>query len=93
MRLSIEEVNAIKKVVARLDITAKVYLFGSRVYEDQRGGDIDLLIFSNRLSQKDASEIRYNLWHHIGEQKIDIIVAKDRSHPFTRIALKEAILL
>ncbi|MDD3841034.1 MAG: nucleotidyltransferase domain-containing protein [Clostridia bacterium] len=82
-----------KEVIGKKDADAKVYLFGSRVYDDKKGGDIDLLIFSEVLSQQDASKIRYDLWDEIGEQKIDILIVKDTSHPFTKIALKEGILL
>jgi predicted nucleotidyltransferase len=93
MRLSKEEVKAIKEVVSREDKAADIYLFGSRVHDDKKGGDIDLLIFSDVLSQKDTSKIKHTLWDIIGEQKIDIIIAKDDSHPFTKIALKEGVLL
>ncbi|MBZ4669176.1 MAG: uncharacterized protein PWP07_1761 [Epulopiscium sp.] len=93
LRLTANEVTAIKKVIHSLDSEAKIYLFGSRVDDNKRGGDIDLLIFSNKLNQEDISKIKYNLWDEIGEQKIDILIAKDTSHPFTRIVLKESILL
>ncbi len=93
MRLSAIEVHAIKNVVRKRDIKAKVYLFGSRVHDEKKGGDIDLLIFSEVLSPEDASRIRYDLWDRIGEQKIDILIVKDKSHPFTNIALKEGVLL
>lgn len=93
MRLLQEEHHIIKTTVAHFDDEALVYLFGSRVNDDQKGGDIDLLIFSDKLSQDDASKIKYVLWNHIGEQKIDILIVKDDSHPFTRIALKESVLL
>ncbi len=93
MRLSDREVKAIKEVIGEKDIKAKIYLFGSRVDDDKKGGDIDLLIFSEVLSQEDGWEIRCDLWEKIGEQKIDILIAKDKSHPFTRIALREGVLL
>lgn len=93
MRLSKEEVRAIREVVGRVDKAANIYLFGSRVYDHKKGGDIDLLIFSDILLQEDASKIKHNLWEVIGEQKIDIIIVKDDTHPFTKIALKESVLL
>ena len=93
LRLTTNEVTTIKKVVYSLDPQAKIYLFGSRVDDNKRGGDIDLLIFSNELTQEDISRIKYDLWDEIGEQKLDILIVKDTSHPFTRIALKESILL
>lgn len=93
MRLSDSEVRAIKEVVGDIDKDARVYLFGSRVYEDAKGGDIDLLILSQRLAQGDSNKIRHRLWDIMGEQRIDIVIAKDDTHPFTKIALKGGILL
>lgn len=93
MRLSPEEIAVIKETVWSFDREAKVYLFGSRVRDQERGGDIDLLIFSDRLTWDEASQIRNRLWEQVGEQQIDIILARDESHPFTRIALRESVLL
>lgn len=93
MRLMNYEVKAIKKVILSLDEKATIYLFGSRVRNDQKGGDIDLLVFSKKLRQEDAWIIRDKLYDLIGEQKIDIIIVQDTSHPFTRLALKESVKL
>lgn len=93
MRLSEYEIRVIKESVKQFDNNAKIYLFGSRVYDHKKGGDIDLLIFSDKLMQKDAIKIKNLLWDKIGEQKIDILIVKDTSHPFTRIALKESVRL
>lgn len=93
MRLSDHEVTSIKETVKNIDQDARIYLFGSRVDNKKLGGDIDLLIFSNKLKEEDRFRIKRDLWEQIGEQKIDIIIARDESDPFTRIALKEAVLL
>ena len=93
MRLTDFEVSSIRQTVHALDTNASVYLFGSRADDDKRGGDIDLLIISDRLSSADAGHVRWRLWELIGEQKIDIVIAKDDSEPFVRIALKEGVLL
>jgi predicted nucleotidyltransferase len=93
LRLTDEEVSAIKEVIMEKDQKAKIYLFGSRADNSKKGGDIDLLIISQVLTQENGPEIRYDLWDRIGEQKIDIVIAKDKSHPFTNIALREGVLL
>ncbi|HBI56707.1 MAG TPA: DNA polymerase III subunit beta [Firmicutes bacterium] len=93
MRLTQREVEAIKDVIGARDEQAQVYLFGSRAYDDLRGGDIDLLVITQKLEQNDVWKLKYALWERIGEQKIDIVVAQDDSHPFVRIALKEGVLL
>lgn len=93
VRLNAEEITAIKETVHALDSEAKVYLFGSRADLTKRGGDIDLLIMSQTLAREDAGKIRWRLWELMGEQKIDIIIAKDTTDPFVRIALKEGVML
>lgn len=93
MRLSKEEIKTIKKVIENKDEHARIYLFGSRVDDSKKGGDIDILIFSQKLNKNDARDIKYSLWEYLGEQKIDIVIAKDKKDPFVRIALKEAIKL
>ena len=93
MRLSIEEITAIKETVHALDNEARVYLFGSRTDNTKRGGDIDLLVMSQKLTRGDAGKIRWRLWELLGEQKIDIVIAADTTDPFVRIALNEGVLL
>jgi uncharacterized protein len=93
MRLSDFEASSIRETVHALDPQAKIFLFGSRACDEKRGGDIDLLIMSNSLAPGMAGRIRWRLWELIGEQKIDIVIAKDDSDPFVRIALKEGVLL
>ncbi len=88
MRLSENEISAIKETVAGLDAAAKVILFGSRADDAKRGGDIDLLILSEKLGFKEKRKIRLELFKKLGEQKIDIVIARDTSDPFVRIALK-----
>ena len=93
MRLKESEISIIKEAIISLDQSAKIYLFGSRVYDDKKGGDIDLLVISGKLTTRDKSRIRINLYDKIGEQKIDIVLARNLRNPFVRIALKEGILL
>lgn len=93
MRLTDFEVSSIRQTIHALDPDACIYLFGSRTDDSKRGGDIDLLIMSDRLTSAAAGPVRWRLWELIGEQKIDIVIAKDDSEPFVRIALKEGVLL
>jgi uncharacterized protein len=92
MRLSKTEKDIIKKTIISFDEEAKVYLFGSRVDDAKKGGDIDLLIFSAKISYEDIRKMKGILWEKIGEQKIDVVLAND-ADPFVAIALKEGILL
>lgn len=93
MRLSSHEQQAIKEIIAELDPKAKVYLFGSRTDDSSRGGDIDLLILSKIISDRDRRDIRLKLFDRIGEQKIDLVIAKDTSKPFVKIAYLQGIQL
>lgn len=93
MRLSIEQQASIKKVIQTLDNDAKIYLFGSRVDPSKRGGDIDLLVISKTITEKNRREIKLKLYDELGEQKIDLIIADNTSKPFIKIALEQGILL
>ena len=50
MRLTSTEANAIKHCIEIIDNQAEVYLFGSRTDDQKKGGDIDLLIISNKIN-------------------------------------------
>ncbi len=93
MRLTESERQLIVAVVRQFDPDAEVWLFGSRVDDQARGGDIDLLILSDKLDPGGKWRIRLALYEKLGEQKIDLIIAADDSDPFTRIALAEGVLL
>jgi len=93
MRLSKKAIQAIQESTAALDPGAEVYLFGSRVHDDQRGGDIDLLILSTQLTRHDRWTIQRRLCDLLGEQKIDIVLAHDRMSPFVRLALEAGVKL
>ena len=93
MRLSEYERNSIKETILAFDSNAEIFLFGSRVDDNKKGGDIDLLIFSKTISFSDKIKLKLRLYDLIGEQKIDLILAKDCNEPFTRIAKGEGILL
>jgi len=94
MRLEEWEVREIKeaaKLVFGEDV--KVILFGSRVYDDKRGGDIDLYVITNNPSIKKKGEFWIELQERLGEQKIDIILSEDPNRPIEKVALKEGMEL
>ncbi len=96
MRLKLKEIADIKSSAkACLGDDAKVFLFGSRVDDSKKGGDIDLLILTNEKKEfKDISRMRINLYKAMGEQKIDIVnFAITDKNPFKELALEHSIEL
>ena len=76
MRLTLNQQQIIREAsVKRFGVSAR--LFGSRVDDDKRGGDIDLYIEAS-LSPEDAfkCEIRLaaDIYLQLGDRKIDIVV-------------------
>jgi predicted nucleotidyltransferase len=93
MRLSQSERQAILGAIGSQDPQADVYLFGSRVDDGARGGDIDLLVLSRRIDLMAKLDILGDLHRRLGERKIDLCVYPDLAQPFPRIAVAEGIRL
>jgi predicted nucleotidyltransferase len=89
MRLSHNEISAIKKNVLQFDSNAKVYLFGSRVKDDEKGGDIDILVISDKIGFIEKIKIKTGIFKEIDEQKLDLIIKKDFSHVFVQMIKPE----
>ncbi len=78
MRLTKEQRTAIKQAVkTTLGDNASVWLFGSRVNDELKGGDIDLYI-EVQSKNTDLLQAELQLYteiiQKIGEQKIDIVM-------------------
>ena len=84
MRLTQKQIESIKHTAqAVLGQDARVFLFGSRVDDKGRGGDIDLLFETDHLVDNRATTIGTiyaALIRQLGERKIDILL-KDRATP------------
>lgn len=93
MRLTKKEIEAIKTIIARHDKFAKVHLFGPRADDKRKGGDIDLLVFSDNLSFDDNLKIKVELKEIIGDQKIDLIITHDKSDPFVNLIFDSSVKL
>jgi predicted nucleotidyltransferase len=91
MRLSHEERALLKHTLADISKEAKIYLFGSRVDDTKKGGDIDLLVIDSKMTQKDLRKLRIAFCERFGEQKIDIVLDNGKhDDPFIAIAKKDA---
>ena len=94
MRLYKEEIKVLKNKLHELSADAKLYLFGSRVDDEKKGGDIDLLVVSKTLTKKDLRSLRVDFFQHFGEQKLDIVLdSGDFSNPFTKNIFQKAVEL
>ncbi|KAA0682884.1 nucleotidyltransferase domain-containing protein [Roseomonas genomospecies 6] len=77
MRLTTAEVTAIKQTAAEVFGPAvTVRLFGSRLDDARRGGDIDLFLEVEPAQANFRNEclFRHRLEDRIGEQKIDVVL-------------------
>ena len=94
MRLSMEEIETIKTAVAREDLEARVFVFGSRANDAARGGDIDLLIESMVMDRESIRRVRLAFFARFGEQKLDIVVDNGKDNqPFIQMVRQEAVEL
>ncbi|MBI4680821.1 MAG: nucleotidyltransferase domain-containing protein [Nitrospirae bacterium] len=87
MRLDAYEKEALS--FALKDFKGKVYLFGSRLDNARRGGDIDVIL----IPQKKVSALKLSLeiqakFFSRCEEKIDVLVYDNK--PFSREMLKNA---
>ena len=89
MRLASEEHSAISDTIHRADADAMIYLFGSRVFDAAKGGDIDLLVLSKRIDLMTKLDILAQLHQKLGERKIDIAIYPDATRPFPRMVMQE----
>ncbi|MFA7091210.1 MAG: nucleotidyltransferase domain-containing protein [Arcobacteraceae bacterium] len=94
MRLYQEQIKVLKDTLKTISSTAQLYLFGSRVDDTKKGGDIDLLVVSKEMTKKDLRALRIEFFKHFGEQKMDIVLDNGEfKNPFTRHIIKKAIAL
>jgi predicted nucleotidyltransferase len=98
MRLNAEEVAAIKEAAAEtFGETAVVRLFGSRLRDSVRGGDIDLHLEVNDGQQdvSHAARFRWRVYEAIDEQKMDLVfhVRGRPARSIDNVAYREGIIL
>ncbi|MFA7241868.1 MAG: nucleotidyltransferase domain-containing protein [Sulfuricellaceae bacterium] len=93
MRLTDEEHQAIRDAIRQADADAQIYLFGSRADDTEKGGDIDLMVLSQKIDLMAKLDILARLHLQLGERRIDIGVYPDATRPFTQIAIRTGVPL
>jgi predicted nucleotidyltransferase len=91
MRITGAEKDALITSVRRADHDARIWLFGSRLDDAKKGGDIDIAILSTRIDMPERIRIRREIVDRIGERKIDMVVSADGTEPFFRMAVERGI--
>ena len=104
MRLTTQQIETIKSTTEKtvMDVMGGgfvgVTLFGSRVDDSKRGGDIDLMVTTNQPIENPAlmiSKVWTSLQIALGEQKIDLLLdAPNLQHQaIHHVAKREGIRL
>jgi predicted nucleotidyltransferase len=105
MRLTEDEVDVIKTaILRRFGSVHRIVLFGSRVDDEKRGGDIDLFVESEDDTDKAVLhkiEALGDIQLKLGERKIDMIVTrpdgcttdKAETRTIVRIARETGVVL
>lgn len=96
MRLTMFEITTIQRSAKKIFGDAvKVYLFGSRVDAGKKGGDIDLYLIPENKDNLYEKKIKFlsALDRTLGEQKIDVVIAKDKTRHIEKEAITKGIEL
>lgn len=93
MRLTTKEIEAIVSTFKEVFKEGAIYLFGSRVDESKKGGDIDLFIQSQGATVEKKIAFLVLLKEKIGQQKIDVVISSDTKRLVEQEALKKGVIL
>jgi predicted nucleotidyltransferase len=95
MRLTDHQRDAIVKTFLEVFGKGEIRLFGSRVDDAQRGGDIDLYVTPEHREHLAEARITFlaRLKRRIGEQRIDLVLAADKPRPIDVLARECGVVL
>jgi len=95
MRLKKNERDYIITVFQKTFNHGKLFLFGSRVDDNKKGGDIDLYIIPTIKENLSMQKVDFlvQLKRLIGEQKIDLVIDRGLNRRIDKVAKENGILL
>ena len=93
MRLNENEIKSIKETFIKIFKDGEIYLFGSRLDDNIKGGDIDLFIINHKSKNilEDKLDFLVTLKQLIGDQKIVIIISIDLNSIIEQEAIYKGI--
>lgn len=94
MRLSVKYQQTIKKYFNEF-FDGEIYLFGSRVDDTKKGGDIDLYLVVKNHDNLFQRKIKFlsRIKRELGEQKIDVVFNTDPDRLIEKEAKKWGVQL
>ena len=95
MRLSSQHQQAIISTFLEVFGKGELRLFGSRLDDASRGGDIDLYVTPDNREHLAEERITFlaRVKRRIGDQKIDLVIASEKPRPIDRVANEKGIVL
>ncbi len=99
MRLTPEQIQIIRRTIAEIaGEKATVRLFGSRLHDQVKGGDIDLLVEIPDPVENAAvlgARLEARLERRLGGRKVDVVLAAPNliRQPIHQVAEQEGVLL
>ena len=94
MRLDKKDIEIIISTIENIFGEVKVYLFGSRLDDYKKGGDIDLFIVSEERSSLLEKKIKaLSKLERILHKPIDIVLHRDFDRDIEKEILKKCFLL
>ena len=93
MRLNEVQQEVIKKTFFEIFEEGEIYLFGSRVDDELKGGDIDLFLEIKNKDNLFKKKIKFlaKIKKILGEQKIDVVFNEDKNRLIEKEARKWGI--
>jgi len=91
LRLSNEEIDFIKSTIYK-KLKGDIYIFGSRLDENVKGGDIDIYIIPETpLDVTSRENLKFDLKEILENElfiPVDIIISKDKNREIEKIAIQ-----
>jgi len=86
MRLKNKEIEIIKSTITNIFEDVTVYLFGSRLDDNKRGGDIDLFVIAKNATLSHKIKALSKLQRQL-HKPVDIVLHRDFSRDIEQEAL------